>query len=125
MRKRSDRSVPFARSTGAPLMPLPPMSMPNPWPVTAIRHLLRGRRSRAATVLTPTLHHNRQDGRHRRATLEGIPAMNGIKRLEVELVVDARCALAEGPLWLPEPAVLLWVDILAGRVHRLDLGTGR
>lgn len=51
--------------------------------------------------------------------------MNGIKRLEVELVVDARCALAEGPLWLPEPAVLLWVDILAGRVHRLDLGTGR
>lgn len=38
-----------------------------------------------------------------------------------DLVVDAECVLGEGPLWDDREHVLRWVDISAGRVHRLDL----
>jgi sugar lactone lactonase YvrE len=43
---------------------------------------------------------------------------------EVELVADVRCALAEGPLWLPGQQLLIWVDIVAGHVHRMNPATG-
>lgn len=33
------------------------------------------------------------------------------------LVVDARCSLAEGPMWDAARSVLLWVSILDGEVH--------
>src|SRR5262245_58670856 len=43
---------------------------------------------------------------------------------DVELVFDGRAELAEGPCWLAGPERLLWVDIMAGRVHLLDPATG-
>jgi sugar lactone lactonase YvrE len=43
---------------------------------------------------------------------------------EVELVVDARADLGEGPTWDPVARQLLWVDITAGAVHRFDPATG-
>ena len=46
---------------------------------------------------------------------------------EVELVLDARAELGEGPRWDARGQRLLWVDILRGRVHsfRPDRGTCR
>jgi sugar lactone lactonase YvrE len=43
---------------------------------------------------------------------------------QVELVLDARAELAEGPCWLADRQRLLWVDIMAGRVHLFDPATG-
>jgi sugar lactone lactonase YvrE len=43
---------------------------------------------------------------------------------QVELVLDARAELAEGPCWLADRERLLWVDIVTGRVHLLDPATG-
>ena len=37
---------------------------------------------------------------------------------------EIRCVLGEGPLWLPEREVLLWVDILEPAVYRNRLATG-
>jgi sugar lactone lactonase YvrE len=42
----------------------------------------------------------------------------------VELVLDARAELGEGPVWESRSARLIWVDILRGRVHRFDPATG-
>lgn len=42
----------------------------------------------------------------------------------VELVVDARATLGEGPLWDVDRGILWWVDILGGIVHALDPTTG-
>ena len=36
----------------------------------------------------------------------------------IELVLDARAQLGEGPVWDDETGELVWVDILKGRVHR-------
>jgi sugar lactone lactonase YvrE len=47
-----------------------------------------------------------------------------MERWEGELVSDARAHLGEGPLWDARTGELLWVDILAGVVHRLDPVTG-
>ena len=46
---------------------------------------------------------------------------------EVELVLDARAELGEGPRWDARGQRLLWVDILRGRVHsfRPDRGACR
>ena len=44
--------------------------------------------------------------------------------MRAELVVDARAVLGEGPLWDERTDELLWVDILAGVVHRYDPQTG-
>jgi sugar lactone lactonase YvrE len=44
--------------------------------------------------------------------------------MNAELVVDARARLGEGPLWDARTSELLWVDILAGLVHRWDPLTG-
>jgi sugar lactone lactonase YvrE len=41
-----------------------------------------------------------------------------------ELVLDARAALGEGPVWDSRTDELLWVDIMAGLVHRFDPATG-
>lgn len=43
---------------------------------------------------------------------------------EVDLVLDARAELGEGPLWDERRGVLWWVDIMAGRVHRFDPAAG-
>jgi sugar lactone lactonase YvrE len=44
--------------------------------------------------------------------------------VKAQLVVDARAELGEGPLWDERTNELLWVDILAGTVHRWDPQTG-
>jgi sugar lactone lactonase YvrE len=46
--------------------------------------------------------------------------MTGPRVLTAELAVAAQCELAEGPVWDGDSQQLLWVDILPGRVHRLD-----
>lgn len=51
--------------------------------------------------------------------------MNDTRRspkTSVELVIDARAQVAEGPVWHGD--VLWWVDILGGAVHRYDPGNG-
>jgi len=42
----------------------------------------------------------------------------------VELVLDARAELGEGPVWDPVAACLYFVDIEHGRVHRVDPAAG-
>lgn len=44
--------------------------------------------------------------------------------MRAELVADAHAQLGEGPLWDARTNELLWVDILAGVVHRFDPTTG-
>ncbi len=44
--------------------------------------------------------------------------------LEVDLVLDARAELAEGPVWDQSGGQLVWVDLLAGAVHRFDPASG-
>lgn len=48
--------------------------------------------------------------------------MNG-SILEVELVLDARTELGEGPVWDHEIQRLLFVNIMRGAVHEFDPGT--
>jgi sugar lactone lactonase YvrE len=48
----------------------------------------------------------------------------GSDRLTAELTVDARAMIGEGPVWDHGSRRLLWVDIPAGVVHRLDPATG-
>lgn len=43
---------------------------------------------------------------------------------DIELVLDARANLGEGPLWDVRAGVLVWLDIMAGAVHRFDPKTG-
>ena len=47
-----------------------------------------------------------------------------MRRLQAELISDARAQLGEGPIWDARTGELLWVDIMAGTVHRLDPETG-
>ena len=42
----------------------------------------------------------------------------------VDVVLEAKAKLGEGPVWDPGAAALRWVDILPGLVHRLDPATG-
>lgn len=42
----------------------------------------------------------------------------------VELVLDAKAILGEGPSWDAEKKVLYWVDILEGKIHRFDPAKG-
>jgi sugar lactone lactonase YvrE len=46
-----------------------------------------------------------------------------VKRLRADLVHDAHAQLGEGPIWDARAGELLWVDIMAGIVHRLDPAT--
>jgi sugar lactone lactonase YvrE len=43
---------------------------------------------------------------------------------DVELMLDARAELGEGPSWDPATRRLIWVDITAELVHRFDPATG-
>jgi L-arabinonolactonase len=45
--------------------------------------------------------------------------------MEVELVLDIKNALGEGPVWHPEEQALYWVDINAGCFFRFDPPSGR
>jgi sugar lactone lactonase YvrE len=45
--------------------------------------------------------------------------------VEVELAQDANAFLGEGPIGDHRTAELIWVDIPAGTVHRLDPISGR
>ena len=47
-----------------------------------------------------------------------------MERWTAELVLDARARLGEGPVWDAGAGELLWVDVLAGLVHRFDPGSG-
>jgi sugar lactone lactonase YvrE len=47
-----------------------------------------------------------------------------MERWEPELVLDARANLGEGPVWDARTSELLWVDIMAGLVHRFDPAKG-
>jgi len=43
---------------------------------------------------------------------------------EIEIALDARAELGEGPSWDPATRRLIWVDITAEVVHRFDPATG-
>lgn len=47
------------------------------------------------------------------------------ERWTAELALDARADLGEGPVWDARSGELLWVDIMAGLVHRFDPLVGR
>lgn len=47
-----------------------------------------------------------------------------VRQLQAELLLDARAELAEGPVWDTRDDRLLWVDIHAGLVHKLDVESG-
>lgn len=42
----------------------------------------------------------------------------------VEVVVDTRSLVGEGPFWHAEKGVLVWVDIMSNRLHAYDPATG-
>jgi sugar lactone lactonase YvrE len=48
-----------------------------------------------------------------------------MKSRHIDIALDARADLAEGPWWDEQRKELLWVDIFAGRVHMLDPASGR
>jgi sugar lactone lactonase YvrE len=48
----------------------------------------------------------------------------GAESARAELVLDAHAGLGEGPLWDARSGALLWVDIMAGLVHRFDPAAG-
>jgi sugar lactone lactonase YvrE len=47
-----------------------------------------------------------------------------MQRWPAELVLDAGAGLGEGPIWDARTSELLWVDIMAGLVHRFDPAVG-
>jgi sugar lactone lactonase YvrE len=47
-----------------------------------------------------------------------------LRRVTAELLADARAMIGEGPLWDIARQRLIWVDIAAGLIHRLDPLTG-
>lgn len=51
--------------------------------------------------------------------------MDATTTASVELVLDARVRLGEGPVWDDATNELVWVDILDGIVHRTSPTTGR
>jgi len=44
--------------------------------------------------------------------------------IDVELALDARASLGEGPVWDPRTNLLYWVSIRAGEVHEFDPASG-
>ncbi len=42
----------------------------------------------------------------------------------VDIVLDARAQLGEGPIWDPDSGEVVWVDIIDGVIHRTDPRTG-
>lgn len=51
--------------------------------------------------------------------------MSTVTRYQAETALPARAELGEGPTWDSQTRSLIWVDIVAGKVHRFrpDLGT--
>ena len=47
------------------------------------------------------------------------------RTIDVEVVVDAGAELGESPLWDSAARQLVWVDIIPGVIHRLDVDSGR
>jgi sugar lactone lactonase YvrE len=45
--------------------------------------------------------------------------------MQAELIVDARNAVGESPVWVPEENALYWVDIPAGALQRWSADSGR
>lgn len=45
--------------------------------------------------------------------------------MQAELIVDARNAVGESPVWVPEENALYWVDIPAGALQRWSADTGQ
>jgi D-xylonolactonase len=45
--------------------------------------------------------------------------------MQIELVADTACRIAENPLWHPMEQRLYWLDIPAGRLFRYDPATGK
>jgi len=45
--------------------------------------------------------------------------------MQAELVLDARCATGESPVWRADEEALYWVDIPARHLHRLHAPSGR
>jgi sugar lactone lactonase YvrE len=45
--------------------------------------------------------------------------------MQAELIVDARNAVGESPVWVPEENALYWVDIPARTLHRWNASIGR
>jgi len=45
--------------------------------------------------------------------------------MQAELIVDARNAVGECPVWVPEENALYWVDIPAGALHRWSAASGQ
>lgn len=44
---------------------------------------------------------------------------------EPEVTSEVSCELGEGPVWDPDAGELVWVDIMAGLIHRYAPATGR
>jgi sugar lactone lactonase YvrE len=53
-----------------------------------------------------------------------VTTIGGPRILSAEVAFAAKCELAEGPIWDDRRQLLLWVDILAGNVHTLDIAGG-
>lgn len=47
-----------------------------------------------------------------------------MKSTQIEIALDARADLAEGPWWDEQGQELLWVDIFTGKIHMLDPASG-
>lgn len=47
-----------------------------------------------------------------------------MKSTQIEIALDARADLAEGPWWDEQRQELLWVDIFTGKIHMLDPVSG-
>jgi sugar lactone lactonase YvrE len=47
-----------------------------------------------------------------------------VEHWDAELVLDAHAELGEGPVWDDRTGALVWVDIMAGRVHLFDPAGG-
>ncbi|AZO83159.1 gluconolactonase [Stutzerimonas stutzeri] len=45
--------------------------------------------------------------------------------MQAQLIVDARNAVGESPVWVPEESALYWVDIPAGGLQRWSADTGQ
>jgi sugar lactone lactonase YvrE len=45
--------------------------------------------------------------------------------ISVDLVVDAKAVLGEGPVWNVDEQRLYWVDIMKNQIHRTDPSSGR
>jgi sugar lactone lactonase YvrE len=43
----------------------------------------------------------------------------------LQLAVDAKCTIGEGPVWDTEAQTLYWVDLLENRIHALEASSGR